>query len=301
LNELVDLYNKQMTTSATTIGGQSSIRTDPSHFTPQSTFTMNAGFDSIGDNQNTNFSFTDNVSSALLFDSDTSRFHLNDRVISGDIVRPHPHNPPRIERIKHPDKIVFSSVDVDINDYEHNEEYSTRYPDIKHQLGIITTQQANLPGVDLYTHPGEQVERLAQAGKLKNFHGYINYPYNYIEPPWHFDQSDEQQGLVNHNPPRSYYKGPEVEYGGFDDQQDFELPYGIPQSIVSKDRYEIIPLPKMAYQHFVPLTATRRLVFRRQTAERVHALPSVRQRQNSAAANSMASQLPQIEEMTYHM
>ena len=171
LNELVDMYNQKLNSN----GSQSTIGTDPSHYTPQSNFTMNTGFDSLpaeaGYNNNSNFTFTQNASSALLFDGDTSRFQLNDRVLAGEIVRPPPHNRPRIERIKHADKIVFSDADTDINDYEHNEEYTTKYPDVKPQLNIINAQQAQIPPVDMYTNPGEQVQRLIHQGKLKNLHG----------------------------------------------------------------------------------------------------------------------------------
>jgi hypothetical protein len=171
LNELVDMYNQKLNLNSS----RSTIATDPSHHTPQSTFTMNTGFDSIADTNsltnNTNFSFTNNASEALLFNGDTSRFQLNDRVLAGEIVRPPPHNRPRIERIKLADKIVFSSGDSEIQDYETNEEYTKKYPDIKTPLNIINAQQAQIPPIDMFTNPGEQVQRLIQQGKLKNFHG----------------------------------------------------------------------------------------------------------------------------------
>ncbi len=167
LNELVDMYNQKLNSN----GSRSTIATDPSHHTPQSTFTTNTGFDSIPETMNTNFTFTQSASSALLFDTDTTRFQLNDRVLAGEIVRPPPHNRPRIERIKHVDKLVFSSADTEINDYENNQEYTTKYPDIKPQLSIINAQQLQIPPVDMYTNPGEQVQRLIHQGKLKNLHG----------------------------------------------------------------------------------------------------------------------------------
>ncbi len=71
------------------------------------------------------------------------------------------------------------------------------------------------------------------------------------------------------------------------------MPHGVPQEIVSQDRYEIIPLPKMVYESFVPLIATRRIVCRQQKPERVSAQPSFYQ------SSTMASQLPQVDEMTF--
>lgn len=172
LNELVDMYNQKLNSIG---GSRSTIATDPSHHTPQSTFTMNTGFDSIPDTTNmminNNVSYTEDASSALLFEADSSRFHLNDRVLAGEIVRPPPHNHPRIERIKHVDKLEFSSGDTEIEDYEHNEEYTKRYPDVKPQLNIISAQQAKIPPIDMLTNPGEQVQRLIQQGKLKDLHG----------------------------------------------------------------------------------------------------------------------------------
>jgi hypothetical protein len=132
---------------------------------------MNTGFDSIPETMNTNFTFTQRASSALLFDTDTTRFQLNDRVLAGKIVQPPPHNRSRIERIKHVDKIVFSSGDTEINDYEHNQEYTTKYSDVKPQLNIINAQQIQIPPVDIYTNPGEQVQHLIHQGKFKNLHG----------------------------------------------------------------------------------------------------------------------------------
>ncbi len=168
LNELVDMYNQKLNSS----GSRSTIATDPSHHTPQSTFTMNTGYDSIPDTiTNNNISYTQSASAALLFDGYGSRFQLNDRVLAGEIVRPPPHNRPRIDRIKHVDKIVFSSNDDDIHDYEHNEEYTKKYPDIKPQLNIINAQQMQIPPVDMYTNAGEQIQRLIHQGKLKNLHG----------------------------------------------------------------------------------------------------------------------------------
>ncbi len=171
LNELVDMYNQKLNYNES----RSTIASDPSHHTPQSTFTMNTGFDSIPEtinNHNNNISYTQSASSALLFEAGgSSRFQLNDRVLAGEIVRPPPHNRPRIERIKHADKVVFSAGDMEINDYENNQEYTTKYPDVKPQLNIINAQQAQIPPIDMFTNPGEQVQRLIQQGKLKNLHG----------------------------------------------------------------------------------------------------------------------------------
>jgi hypothetical protein len=164
------MYNQKLNHN----GSRSTIATDPSHYTPQSTFTMNTGFDSIPETINTNtnnLSFTQSASSALLFEADGSRFQLNDRVLAGEIIRPPPHNHPRIERIKHADKIVFSSGDTEVDDYEHNEEYTKKYPDVKHQLNIINSKQIQIPPIDMYTNPGVQVQNLIQQGKLKNLHG----------------------------------------------------------------------------------------------------------------------------------
>jgi len=291
LNELVDMYNQKLNSN----GGRSTVSTDPSHYTPQSTFTMNTGFDTIPETTpNNNFTFTQSASSALIFDADTSRFQLNDRVLAGEIVRPPPHNRPRIERIKHADKIVFSSADTEIDDYEHNEEYTKKYPDIKPQLNIISAQQAQIPSItDYYTNPGEQIQRLIHEGKLKNLHGYINYPYNYIEPPWHYSSLEEQQGYVNLNPPRTHLTAQDIESNLVDDLNEIQLPHGVPQEIVSQDRYEFIPLPKMVYENFVPLIATRRIVCRQRKPERVSGEPSFQQ------SFMMTSQLPQVDEMTF--
>lgn len=172
LNELVDMYNQKLNST----GSRSTMATDPSHHTPQSTFTMNTGFESVTDTTNTminnnSFTFTDNATSALLFEAGSHRFQLNDRVLAGEIVRPPPHNQTHIERIKLADNVVFSSADTEVDDYEHNEEYTKRYPDIKPQLNIINAQQAQIPPIDMYTNPGDQVQRLIQQGKLKNLHG----------------------------------------------------------------------------------------------------------------------------------
>ncbi|CAF0735114.1 unnamed protein product [Adineta steineri] len=302
LNELVDMYNQKLNYN----GSRSTIATDPSHRTPQSTFTMNTGYDSsmadsrsamMTDNNNNNLTFTQNASSTLIFDSDTSRFDLNDRVLAGEVVRPPPHNnQPRIERIKFADKLVFSSGEAEIDDYENNEEYNTKYPDIKPQLNIINAQQAQIPPVDMFTNPGEQIQRLIQQGKLKNFHGYINYPYNYLEPPWHFTEIEDQQGYVNHNPPRSHLTADDIENNTVDDTLDIQLPSGVPQEPISQDRYEIIPLPKMVYENYVPLIATRRIVYRRPQSNRASTDLTSQQTQNSSFT---ASKLPQVDEMTY--
>lgn len=171
LNELVDMYNQKLNST----GGRSTIATDPSHHTPQSTFTMNTGFDSLPDvthtMMNNNISYTESASTALLFETDPSRFHLNDRVLAGEIVRPPLNNRPRIERIKLADKVEFSSGDTEVEDYEHNEEYTKRYPDVKSQLNIINSQQAKIPPLNMFTNPGEQIQTLIQQGKLKDLHG----------------------------------------------------------------------------------------------------------------------------------
>ncbi|CAF3166997.1 unnamed protein product [Rotaria socialis] len=297
LNELVDMYNRKLNSS----GSRSTMATDPSHHTPQSTFTMNTGFESVADTANSmsynnnNYAFTDNAASALLFEADSYRFQLNDRVLAGDTVRPPPHNQPRVERIKFADRVVFST-DTEVEDDEHNEEYTTRYPDVKPQLNIINAQQAHIPPIDMYTNPGDQVQRLIQQGKLKNLHGYIKYPYNYIEPPWHFSPLDEQQGHVNLNPPRSHLTAQDIESNTIDDFDTIQLPYGVPQDIVSQDRYESIPLPKMVYENFVPLIATRRIVCRRQTSEHVSGEASFQQYPNHSG---MVSKLSEVEEMTF--
>lgn len=173
LNELVDMYNQKLSAG----GSRSTLATDPSHHTPQSTFTMNTGFDSLADSTSTMSNFNSNLglnyggSSSLLYDLDSSRFHLNDRVLAGDIVRPPPHNQPRIEKIKLPDQIQFSSEGTETEDYESNPDYTSKYPDVKHQLNIINAQQAKLPPVNMNINPGEQIQRLIQQGKLKDFHG----------------------------------------------------------------------------------------------------------------------------------
>ena len=115
------------------------IATDPSYHAPQSTFTMNTAFDSLADttnqmaNFNFNVTFSQDQSAALLYEHDSSRFHLNDRVLAGDIVRPSPHNQPRIEKIKLPDKIRLTSEGNEADAYGTNAEYTTKYPDVKHQ------------------------------------------------------------------------------------------------------------------------------------------------------------------------
>ena len=74
------------------------------------------------------------------------------------------------------------------------------------------------------------------------------------------------------------------------------LPHGVPQEILSQDRYEFIPLPKMIYDNYVPLIATRRIVYRRPTPSRVNASAPFQQQAN---ASSMASKLPEVEEMSF--
>ncbi|CAF0804637.1 unnamed protein product [Rotaria sordida] len=306
LDELVDMYNQKLNS----YGGRSTIATDPSHHTPQSMFTTNTGFDSVVDtanianaaniantminNNNNNFAFTENEASALLFDTDSYRFHLNDRVLAGDIIRPPTQNPPRVEHIKFTDTLVFSSSDAAIDDYEHNEEYTKRYPDVKPKLTIINAQQAQIPPANIHTNPGDEIQRLVQQGVLRNLHGYIKYPYNYIEPPWYFNQLDEQQGFVNLQPPRSYLTARDIAINTIDESHNMQLPHGVPQNPITQDRYELIPLPKMVYENFVPLIAARRIVYHRQTPGRVAGeAPS----QNIENSFVMAS-LPEVEEMT---
>ena len=172
LDEVVNYYNQKLTSNGSG-GGPSTIATDPSHYTPQSNFTMNTGFESLPDSvtNNANFSFTHSATSALLFDSDTSRFQLNDRILAGDSIRPTSTNRTRVDRIKHVDTLDFSSADADIADIENNPEYTTRYPDVKPQLNIINARQAQIPPIDMYTNPGEQIQRLIHQGKLKDIHG----------------------------------------------------------------------------------------------------------------------------------
>jgi hypothetical protein len=122
---------------------------------------------------------------------------------------------------------------------------------------------------------------------------YINYPYNYLEPPWHYSPLEEQQGYVNLNPPRTHLTAQDIESNYADNFDEIQLPPGVPQEVVSQDRYELIPLPKMVYENFVPLIATRRIVCRQQKPERVSGEPSFQQ------TSLIAAQLPQIDEMTF--
>ena len=117
---------------------------------------------------------------------------------------------------------------------------------------------------------------------------YINYPYNYLERPWHFSPLEEQQGYVNLNPPRSYLTAQDIQSNLVDDLNEIQLPHGVPQEAVSQDRYEFIPLPKMVYENFVPLIATRRIVCRQPRPAHVSAEPSFHN----------TSKLPQVDEMT---
>jgi hypothetical protein len=122
---------------------------------------------------------------------------------------------------------------------------------------------------------------------------YINYPYNYLEPPWHYSPLEEQQGYVNLNPPRTHLTAQDIESNFVDNFDEIQLPPGVPQEVISQDRYEVIPLPKMVYENFVPLIATRRIVCRQQKSERVSAQPSFHQ------SSIIASKLPQVDEMTF--
>lgn len=121
---------------------------------------------------------------------------------------------------------------------------------------------------------------------------YINYPYNYLEPPWHYSPLEEQQGYVNLNPPRTHLTAQDLELNQIDDE--IQLPHGVPQEIVSQDRYEIIPLPKMVYENFVPLIATRRIVCRQRKTEHVVSGDSSFQQ-----SSVITSTLPQVDEMTF--
>ncbi len=101
---------------------------------------------------------------------------------------------------------------------------------------------------------------------------------------------------MNHNPPASHLTAQDIESNAVDDSDQIQLPRGVPQEPNSQDRYETIPLPKMLYENFVPLIATRRVVYRRPTSDRVSAEPTFQYTQNSS---SMASQLPEVDEMSY--
>ena len=138
------------------------IATDPSHHTPQSTFTMNTTFDSLADttnqmpNFNSNVTFSQDPSATLLDELDSSRFYLNDRVLAGDIVRPSPHNQPPIEKIKLPDKIQFTSEGTEP------------------KLMIMERMQNIRPNIPMLNiNPSEQIQRLIQQGKIKIFQGFI--------------------------------------------------------------------------------------------------------------------------------
>ena len=173
LNELVDMYNQKLNSDSS----QSRIAADSFYHVPQSTFSTNTGLESAIDSTNVtmnnqdHFAFTDSATSALLFEADSTRLDLNDRVLAGEIIQPTSQNRPRIERTEHADKIVFSSDDIEVDEYENNEEYATKYSDIKTQLNIINARQAKLPPIDMFTNPGEQIQRLIDQGKLKNLHG----------------------------------------------------------------------------------------------------------------------------------
>lgn len=126
---------------------------------------------------------------------------------------------------------------------------------------------------------------------------YINYPYNYLEPPWHYTDMEEQQGYVNHHPPRSHLTAQEIESNTGDDPSEIQLPAGVPQEPISQDRYELIPLPKMVYENYVPLIATRRIVYRRPPSGRPSTDSSFQHMHNSSSLT--ASKLPEVDEMTY--
>lgn len=173
LNQLVDFYNKKLESNRS----QSNLATDLSFNTAPSSFSAaTTGFESFAEtNQSTYnnygaFNFDQSGASTLLFDADSYRLNVNDRALRGETIRP-TNVPPRLERVKQVDKVEFSSTDHDLEEYEHNEEYNKRYPDVKHQLTIVSSQQAKLPPVNMNINPGEQIQRLVQQGKLKNFHG----------------------------------------------------------------------------------------------------------------------------------
>ena len=117
-------------------------------------------------NYDSTVTFSQDPSVALLYELDQSRFYLNDRVLAEDIVWSPPHNQPRIEKIKLPDKIQFTSERT-----EADEEYTTKYPNVKHQLNIISAQQAKLPTVTMNINPGEQIQWLIKQGNFKKFYG----------------------------------------------------------------------------------------------------------------------------------
>jgi ribosome-associated toxin RatA of RatAB toxin-antitoxin module len=97
---------------------------------------------------------------------------------------------------------------------------------------------------------------------------YINYPYNYLEPSWHFSPLEEQQGYVNLNPPRTHLTAQDIQSNIADNFDEIQLPPGIPQEVISQDHYELISRSKMVYENFVPFIATRRVVCRQQRLER---------------------------------
>ena len=53
----------------------------------------------------------------------------------------------------------------------------------------------------------------------------------------YIDQSDKHQGSVNHNLPRSFLTGQDLQFQSADEHQDIDLPNRIPQNAVSQDHY----------------------------------------------------------------
>ncbi|CAF0876889.1 unnamed protein product [Didymodactylos carnosus] len=346
LDEMVDFYNQKMMNGQS--NGRSTIATDPSHNTPLSTFTMNTGFESMDrtppqltrNNFNNQLSTeaatlpynihsnNDNAYINALFD-DPFRYHLNDTVLSGGSARQQfsmsadfQHDQTRTERVHKPDTLRFPD-NTNFSELENNEEHSMRYPDVKPYLEVVSGKNFNLPNADMVIKQSEQVNHLIKQGKLKNLYGYINYPYNYIEPPWHFDNNDEQSGMVNHNPPPAAININDLEYTDTDMSFADTLPPSVPHTMVHSERHEWAPLPKLLYDHFVPLVPTRRLVFRRDMNARDFAFATEKPRLYSNSSeypnyntepsteipsslgnilhdiDASANQLPEVEEMTY--
>ncbi|CAF1561127.1 unnamed protein product [Didymodactylos carnosus] len=265
LDQMVNFYNQKMNGQT---NGRLTIATDPSHNTPLSTLTMSTGFESMDRTppQRTRNNFDSQLSTEaatlphnILSDNDNGyinalfddpfRYHLNDTVLSGgsahqqfSMASDFQHNQTRTERVYKPYTLRFPD-NTNFNELENNEEHSMRYLDVKPYLELVTGKNFNLPNVDMY--------------------GYINYPYNYIEPPWHFDNNDEQSGMVNHNPPPAAINVKDLEYIDTDTSFTDTLPPSVPHTMVHSERHEWVPLPKLLYDHFVPLVPTRRLVFRR--------------------------------------
>ncbi|CAF0727077.1 unnamed protein product [Didymodactylos carnosus] len=315
LDKMVNLYDKKMTNGRS--NGTSTINTNPSLYTPLSTLstlTMKTGFESINTAPSqitrNNFNYqlvadpmnlpndilsgTDGAYINALFD-DPSRYHLNDTVLAGGTVRQQSldsstfqYHQPRIEKVLKPDILRFTD-DTNLEEYENDEDHLMRYPDVKPYLEVISGRNFNLPDVGMMTQPSEEVRRLLQKGKLKNLYGYIDYQYNYIEPPWHFDSNDERRGIVNHNPPPAAITINDLQHTDTDISYSHTLPQSIPNNVVHNERYDWAPLPTLLYENFVPLLPTRRLIFRRDMHARDFAFHTQNPRlySNSTTTNSM--------------